>query len=399
MRKGLIGPATRRTCRSGAEQSRVASAAITGGGRAAMVLMVALALIPGTALGADWAIQPTAGAEGMNGRSLSSVSCVSSMRCVAVGSASGSVLAETWNGIGWILMPVSGSAGEQPTLASVSCVSATDCVAVGSTGSLPGGGQSRSLAETWNGTSWTVMSVPDVGELSAVSCTSATACVAVGTQARVERWDGSNWKVQRTPKLAALTDGSLLSVSCVSASACTAVGGIEQAVAATNSAPLAERWNGKRWSIESVPHPAAALLQGVSCTSRTNCVAVGTNITPITAAAPPVAEHWNGRTWKSAHIPSVPKVIANLTGVSCASRNACTAVGTVSPGISSTHFKRELLSYRWNGRSWVAGHASEPRGGVASLSSVSCSAPADCTAVGQHRQGDSESALAERERA
>lgn len=41
---------------------------------------------------------------------------------------------------------------------------------------------------------------------------------------------------------------------------------------------LANGWNGIGWSLESTPNPVGALssiLQGVSCASSTECVAVG----------------------------------------------------------------------------------------------------------------------------
>jgi hypothetical protein len=41
---------------------------------------------------------------------------------------------------------------------------------------------------------------------------------------------------------------------------------------------LAERWNGRRWSIERTPNPAGAKaseLEAVSCAPATTCTAVG----------------------------------------------------------------------------------------------------------------------------
>jgi hypothetical protein len=45
---------------------------------------------------------------------------------------------------------------------------------------------------------------------------------------------------------------------------------------------LAERWNGTRWAIQSTPKPAAAKdvrLSGVSCVSPRWCIAVGSYAT------------------------------------------------------------------------------------------------------------------------
>ena len=70
--------------------------------------------------------------------------------------------------------------------------------------------------------------------LTAVSCASSSACSAVGgygnssgTQvALAERWDGTSWVIQPTPRLpggASLLFG-LTGVACTSATGCTAVG-------------------------------------------------------------------------------------------------------------------------------------------------------------------------------
>jgi hypothetical protein len=66
----------------------------------------------------------------------------------------------------------------------VSCTSATACTAVGHYQN--GAGTRVTLAERWDGTSWTIQPTPSLSPnyfyttLSGVSCTSATACTAVG---------------------------------------------------------------------------------------------------------------------------------------------------------------------------------------------------------------------------
>src|SRR5262249_58144572 len=59
--------------------------------------------------------------------------------------------------------------------------------------------------------------------------------------------------------------------------ACTAVGG-RLVPTRTGPATLAERWNGHTWSIQPTPNPPGhgfKLLNGVACTSRSSCMAVG----------------------------------------------------------------------------------------------------------------------------
>jgi hypothetical protein len=114
-----------------------------------------------------------------------------------------------------------------------------------------------------------------------VSCVSAAACVAVGsytnskgvTRTLIESWNGTSWSQVPAPALGG-TD-YLDGVSCVSAAACVAVGDY------TNSKdvnrPLAESWNGTSWSVvpSPSPHPGDNFIFGVSCGSVSACTAVG----------------------------------------------------------------------------------------------------------------------------
>ena len=89
------------------------------------------------------------------------------------------------------------------------------------------------VADFWDGTAWTIQSTPSStspgGQLNGVSCTSATACTAVGELSSAEglpapvadTWDGTSWTLQNTP-----TPGytGFNAVSCTSATVCTAVG-------------------------------------------------------------------------------------------------------------------------------------------------------------------------------
>src|ERR1039458_10698773 len=51
--------------------------------------------------------------------------------------------------------------------------------------------------------------------------------------------------------------GDLSGVSCVSVGACIAVGDMKNG--AGTKVTLAERWNGRRWSVQATPNPAGAL--------------------------------------------------------------------------------------------------------------------------------------------
>jgi hypothetical protein len=229
-----------------------------------------------------WTVQSTPGTI------LNSVSCTSTVACTAVGSTSTGPVAERWNGTNWSTQSVPIPSGPiSASLTGVSCTSLTDCLAVGS---YSAAGVILALVERWNGTSWSIQSVPiPSGAISArlnsVSCTTAAACTAVGSYsaggvylALVERWDGSSWKLQSTPPPpSGSTFIGLNGVSCASATACTAVGGYNIASSTPGQFPLAESWNGSTWSLQStpgLPGMTSGQLNSVSCTSAA-CFAVG----------------------------------------------------------------------------------------------------------------------------
>ena len=95
---------------------------------------------------------------------LTSVSCPSASDCVAVGddqNAAGTTdgtLAAHWDGTAWTVVP-SPSPAKFSGLTSVSCPSVRRCVAVGGA-SRSATGTVSPLVEAWNGTAWTVQSAP-----------------------------------------------------------------------------------------------------------------------------------------------------------------------------------------------------------------------------------------------
>jgi hypothetical protein len=295
--------------------------------------------------GARWAVQPTPNPTGATYSLLNGVSCTAASACTAVGYFNNSVstlltLAERWDGTGWSIQPIPSVPGATgSSLNGVSCATPSACTAVGS--STGRGGIEVTLAEHWDGTSWSVQRTPNPrgavqSTLYGVSCTSSTACTAVGEYLTssahggtlAERWDGVRWTIQATPNP---PDGSLNGVSCMSAAACTAVG--------STGKTLAERWDGTSWAIQSTPNPIGKTdsyyLGGVSCTATSACTAVGDYL----------LRHGPGPTGRGGTevtlaerltASSVPTVaVAKLTGIPAACVLAPFAARVEGRGISS----------------------------------------------------------------
>ena len=350
--------------------------------------------------GTNWSIQATPNPAGAGASSLGGVSCTSSSGCTAVGNYTDSsgnelTLAERWDGASWSVQATPNPAGVGlNVLGGVSCsaatatATATACIAVGNyynaTTNVIG-----ALAERWDGASWSIQATPSVvkGDLLGVSCSSATVCTAAGNDVNTvnpkaqltlaERWNGTSWSIQATPNRTGAMNSSLASVACSSATACTAVGQSTRSVGPP--IPLAERWNGTSWSIQATPDTGAnSAFTGVSCPSATDCTAVGFSFDP--SASPALAERWDGTSWSIQATPNPAGASrAALNAVSCTSATACTAVGnyTASGGTQVT------LAERWDGTNWSVQATPNPAGATASdLLGVSCATATACTAAG-----------------
>ena len=334
--------------------------------------------------GSAWAIQSTPNPTGATSSILSSVSCSAAAACIAVGSSGQATLAEQWNGTTWTIKPTSSPSGATSSvLSGVSCTAAV-CTAVGDY--VNSSGNRVTLAEQWDGTTWTTQATPNPpgsGILSGVSCAATTACSAVGYSspeaALAEQWNGTAWAIQ--PSLSTGTAAfspDLAGVSCTSGAACTAVGSVEHVYCYPRppyckvvTGTLAMRWNGTTWSRASTPNPSPtspSVLSGVTCPGATTCTAVG-NSGGVT-----LAEAWNGTVWSIQTTPGG----GGLSSVSCTASTSCVAVGHSGGG---------TLAEAWNGTAWTIEPTPNPTGAASSvLSGVSCAATV-CTAVGNYVNG------------
>ena len=284
----------------------------------------------------------------------------------------GDPAADWWNGRAWRRLQPTVPVGPQgeagATLSGVSCASAGDCTAVGSTGPFV---HDKSLAEHWNGTTWTTTGIhdPDGGgppAMSAISCARSGGCMAVGNPvtgypagpvSASAWWNGRRWQTRRTYQA-----DSLAGISCPASTRCVAVGGYVNANGDT--APLAENWNGTTW--RPVFPPGLGALTSVSCATASFCAALGGS-TGVMA--------WNGQKWRQMTIPDSSS--GPPASISCATVSFCMAIGG------------PLGSYLWNGRKWteVATGQNPPDYYLGGLDSVSCISSSFCMTIG-YEQGE-----------
>lgn len=325
-----------------------------------------------------WSISPSPSV-GSAANTLDGVSCVTSAFCKAVGTDGGTLI-ESWNGRVWSIDPSPNSAQGHDTLASVSCVSASFCMAVGYADNAPANARwiegATTLAESWNGASWTIVPSPDVpspnGEdnvLAAVSCVSSHFCKAVGggdLRTLIETWNGTDWSIDPSRSR---SPSSLLSVSCVSPTFCKAVG---------FPGYLMESWDGKVWTTDAnhrIP------ISTVSCRSATMCVGVGA----VEQSSISVGI-WNGKTWSNVNVPAHNLFSpAALAGVSCASATSCVAVGYYMKVFPLLDLVPRAFIESWHGKAWTFDLGPNLSGGDQlsdKLLAVSCLSSGSCRAVG-----------------
>jgi hypothetical protein len=155
-----------------------------------------------------------------------------------------------------------------------------------------------------------------------------------------------------------------------------AVGYYSPASDGSNWQTLTESWNGLAWSIVSSPDPGLEnYLDGVSCTSATDCLAVGSDV--VGGLEQTLVESWDGTAWSVVPSPNQPGDSNVFNGVSCTSSTMCAAVGTYWVGTEGY-----TLAETWDGTSWTIVPSSDPAGTSDGLSGVSCTGSMYCVAVG-----------------
>ena len=256
-----------------------------------------------------------------------------------------------WNGTAWSL--VSTPSVVSANLLSVKAISRTDAWAVGTVFD-PNVGRLQTLAEHWNGTSWTIVTTPNVGSFNnlfnAVVANSTSDVWAFGfakdssglRNTLAEHWNGSTWTVVPTPAFSG-TDNTLTSGVANTSANVWAGGAINCQTGSCQT--LTERWNGTKWKV--IPSPdvnsMSNPINAMSSNGRTDMWAIGDFFTGSTFDT--LAEHWNGTNWT---IISSPDTTFNaLIGSAAVNTSDVWAVGYYQNGSLNQPY-----SMNWNGSVW-----------------------------------------------
>lgn len=352
------------------------------------------------------------------GSTLNGVSCVSTLKCMAVGNVRNSWFVEQEVAGRW-------RRNSRLPVGAISCRGAS-CMALGNSSALP-------EAERWHGHRWMRQAIPvpplmQSADLQGVSCGSSRACVAVGSSsfsstvgcasfvfspctdsdALVERWDGHSWQIQNVPQPTGVLPSvpgartgphaELQSVSCSAANACMAVGtwSLGSPLNPQPSYLFAERWDGNTWTLSAPPTPTnnnnGSNPASVSCSGANACTMIGNtyHVNYSTGFSTPrlFAERWNGQQWTIEHVATPPGPLSSsnpyLVGISCPGARSCIAVGWMT-----RRRRARPLAEGWNGARWaiqpIPALALSSKQSTAMLFGVSCATPTACVAVGNYR--------------
>jgi hypothetical protein len=260
----------------------------------------------------------------------------------------------------WSPSPTPNPSSETNRFTGAAAISATDVWAVGFYDANPDPvvELDQSLIAHWNGTTWSVVSSPNVGPsgtvLTGVAAVASNDVWAVGysstygtPQTLALHWNGSSWSVVPSP---AVQGGSgFLAIAATSTSDIWAVGyragGLPDFTTTTGT--MIAHWNGSTWT--EVPSPNVGNrhneLDAVAAISTNDVWAVGTwrhmagNFQTLT-------EHWDGSSWTIVSSPN-PSIENQLSAVAGVAGSDVWATGGGWDGVTSTP-----LFFHWTGSNW-----------------------------------------------
>jgi hypothetical protein len=370
----------------------------------------------------NWTITNSPNTSGAERNILNGVTCVSGSDCWAVGqyyknagqATAYQTLIEHFDGSSWNIVSspnrnTSMSALDTNVLYSIACSSASECWAIGlSQPTLPAG-PSRTLIERFDGTSWSIMDSPNASMtannlLIGVTCTAGADCWAVGYynntgtnfqtyQTLIEHYDGASWTIASSANTAPVVNNYLDGVTCTASNDCWAIGFTNVGGVGTIDQTLTEHFNGTSWSVVNSPSTSpdqTNLLRGVTCSSSTDCWAVGFYSNGNNAQT--LIEHYDGTAWTIVNSPNTSSTDSDLfTGVACVSATDCAAAGAYFNGSIYQTLIEQFDRGIWN----VVSSPSITGSSTSFLNAVSCAATGDCWAVGYYYSGSVNQTLIE----
>jgi hypothetical protein len=300
--------------------------------------------------------------------------------------------AQHWDGTAWSVVTVP-QPGVATMLNSVSAVSANDVWAVGYYATeSPGPG--LTLALHWDGSTWTQVTSPNPGGsqstymvgVDAVATDAVWAAGSQGNQTAMFYWDGTTWSSIPTPAIG--TYSFFYSVSAASVDDVWAVGNDRQAGSQYDQT-LAMHCGRSGCTIATTPNPGVGHndLTGVAALSSSEVWAVGySEVMTSPAQNLPLVMRWNGLGWSTLTTPPVPP---NMDATALSAVVALSSNDIWGLGAAASNTSRQSITYavHWNGSTWTL--VTTPNAGpVNNLNAGDALSSGDIWAVGDYQAAD-----------
>jgi hypothetical protein len=244
---------------------------------------------------------------------------------------------EHWNGLAWSEVSAPALAGTNLWAAAGS--SANDIWTVGEY--HPFGETAQTFIGRWDGTVWTQVPSPNAGTsdnyLYGIVAVSQTDVWAVGnyigptgtTQALIERWNGTTWSIVSSPELDTVNFNPR-GVDSKGSAPIVLAGSVDNGVA---SRTLIERWNGARWKRVQSPNLSGMnnYLIDVSFGTGINAWTVGWAEQPSSDHSVTLIERFVGGSWAVEDSADVPGASNRLSGTTVGPTGEVWAVGSYAP--------------------------------------------------------------------
>lgn len=288
----------------------------------------------------------------------------------------------------WQLVSSPNVNGRNTSLNAITAVSPQELWAVGEH-RTSNGSNVQTLTMRWNGASWTIVGSPNPdpnrNRLLGVDAASANDVWAVGVQAGttgpnwaslILHWDGTAWTNVAAPALGQPGTSELRDVAALSSSDVWAVGTASSPATGWWDQPLALHWDGTSW--QAVPVPAfgtTSQINAVTAVAPNNVWAVGTTLGSNWET---LILHWDGSAWTRVSSPNLGSFGNTLYDIAALSANDIWAVGAANNGGST-------LAMRWNGSSWAivpSPNGSLPGGNTNAFNGVTAVSSNEVWAVG-----------------
>jgi hypothetical protein len=217
-------------------------------------------------------------------------------------------LIEHWTGSSWSVVPSPNASTGTNALYDVTATSSSDIWATGYY--QINGGSPLTLAEHWNGSTWSVFPTPNrsgAGHLfGGFALTSSNAwAVGDGGGTLAEQWNGSVWNVIPTQNVGDWAN-TLDAISATGTSDMWAVGSYQTGGTSPYDKTLVEEWDGTAWTISPSPSPGSYRneLAATVALGPTDVWAAGL-ISVDTVTSSTLTEHWDGLAWTVVASPNV----------------------------------------------------------------------------------------------